>query len=388
MAVGTLALLTLTSACEKKPAPTLPPQEVFVITASEQAYNPQRGFNARIESKTDVNISAEVSGKLMAIHFREGDQVKAGAPLFDIDPAPYKAALSKTRAELTKARANLNNASKNFSRAKKLVDDGYISASEYDELESRELEAKAAEEAAQAALDSAQVDLEYTTIKAPQDGRVGRAKPSVGDVVNPGYGPLTTLVGKEGMQVVFQVPERLVLSSQRQDAKVNIKDIEVGLQMPDGVAYPYTGNIDYVSNRVDPTTGTVEVRAGMPNPDDILRPGMYVQAMVRVKEAFQSLMIPQAAVQVDQQGSYVLAVDGSDTVSRINLTTGDRVGENVLVNSGLQAGTRIIMRGIQKARPGDKVLVSPYKPATEPDPEPSSEPSPEPSPDSNGSAAQ
>lgn len=364
IAIASLTAVFLVSSCDEKAQPTTEPQEVFVVEAKEQPYNPHRGFNARIDSKTDVNISAEVSGKVLAIHFREGDQVLAGTPLFDIDPAPYKANLSKAKAELTKAKANLANANKNFARAKKLVSDGYISASEFDELESRELEAAAAVEAAEAALESAQVDLEYTTIKAPQDGRVGRAKPSVGDVVNPSYGPMTTLVGQEGMQVVFQVPEKLLLSS-RTGRKVAPEDIEVRLTMPDGSQYDQIGSIDYMSNRVDPTTGTVEVRANIANPNDVLRPGMYVQADVQLKNPVTGLMIPQSALQVDQQGTYVLAVDDSDSVTRINIQTGDRQGENVLVSSGLDAGTRVIVRGVQKARPGATVVVSEFKPATE-----------------------
>lgn len=361
-----LLALTLTlGACDKKAAPETKVPEVFVTVASEQPYSPQRGFNARIESRSDVNISAEISGKLLAIHFKEGDEVVAGAPLFDIDPAPYKAALARAKAELSKAEANKANAIKNFARGKKLVEDGYISGSEYDTLEARELEAAAAVEAAQAAVESAEVDLEYTTIKAPQNGRVGRAKPSIGDVVNPGFGPLTTLVGKNDMEVVFQLPERLLMVAQRPDSNVKVSDFEVALMMPDGSEYPQTGTIHYFSNRVDPTTGTVETRAAIPNPNDILRPGLYVQAIVRVKVPVMGLMIPQASLQVDQLGTYVLAVDDTDTVTRINLTTGERVGENVLVNSGLEAGARVIIRGVQKARPGTKVTVSEFKPATE-----------------------
>lgn len=365
ISLSMLILAALLGGCDEKAAPEATIPEVFVVEASEQPYHPQRGFNAHIASKSDVDISAEVSGKLIAIHFKEGDDVKAGDPLFDIDPASYKAALARAKAELSKAEANKANAEKNFARGKKLVDDGYISASEYDTLEARELEAIAAVEAAKAAMESAQVDLEYTSIKAPQDGRVGRAKPSVGDVVSPGYGPLTTLVGKNDMEVVFQVPERILLTAQRPDARVKVKDIEVALTMPDGQEYPHTGTITYFSNRVDSTTGTVEVRAAIPNPDDILRPGLYVQALVRVKEPLMGLMIPQSAVQVDQRGTYVLAVDGNDAVTRINMVTGERVGENVLVNSGLETGARVIVRGVQKARPGTKVKASPFKPATE-----------------------
>ncbi|MEE2733606.1 MAG: efflux RND transporter periplasmic adaptor subunit [Pseudomonadota bacterium] len=365
---GLMSCLTaglLLTGCDEKPLPEETIPQVFVVKASEQPYHPQRGFNAHIASRSDVDISAEVSGKVIAIHFKEGDDVSAGDPLFDIDPASYKAALARAKAELARAEANKSNAEKNFARGKKLVDDGYISASEYDTLEARELESIAAVESAKAALESARVNLEYTAIKAPQDGRVGRAKPSVGDLVNPSYGPLTTLVGKNDMEVVFQIPERLLLAAQRPDARITVKDIEVTVLMPDGREYAHVGTIHYFSNRVDASTGTVEVRAAIPNPDDILRPGLYVQALVRVKQPIMVLMIPQAAVQVDQRGTYVLAVDDTDTVTRINMVTGERVGENVLVNSGLDTGDRVIIRGVQKVRPGSPVKVEEYKPATE-----------------------
>ena len=206
---GTLLLTLTLAACDKPEDKKEEAPEVFVSIANEQPYRPQQGFNARIESKSDVDITAQVSGKLLAIHFKEGDQISAGDPLFDIDPAPYKAALSRAKAELAKAEANKQSAIKNFERGKKLVADGYISGSEYDTLEARMLETSAAVESAKAALESAQVDLEYTSIKAPQDGRVGRARPAVGDVVSPQSGTLTTLVGQDGMEVVFQLPEKI-----------------------------------------------------------------------------------------------------------------------------------------------------------------------------------
>lgn len=354
------------SACEDSPAPQAPPPEVFVVTASEQPYQPERTFTARIDSRSDVNITAQVSGKLTAVHFREGDMVEAGAPLFDIDPAPYEAALSKARAEHERTKANLQEAKSNFNRANKLVDKGYISDSEYDTLKARQQEAEAAEQSARAALESAQVDLSYTHISAPQAGRVGRSIASVGDVVSPGYGTLTTLVGGNDMQAVFQIPERLLTEAAMSENQPKPSEIEVGLELPNGSEYPYTGNIVYVSNRVDAHTGTVEVRAAMPNPRDLLRPGMFVQAHVRLKQTLQGLMIPQAALQVDQQGTYVFTVNAKNLVLRNNLMTGDRFGENVLVSEGLQPGDKVILRGIQKVRPGSEVQVSDYKPATEP----------------------
>ena len=341
-----------------------PLPEVFVIEASEQPYQPSKGFNARIESRSDVDISAQVSGRLIAIHFKEGDQVQLGAPLFDIDPAPYKAALARANADLSRAEANQKIAAKNFSRGEKLVTDGFISESEFDSLEAKKLETAAQTESATAAVQSAQVDLEYTSIKAPLDGRIGRSSPAVGDVISPQYGALTTLVGQNDMDIVFQIPEKILLSVQKSDSKITIKDIEVLLQLQDGSQYDHIGAIDYFSNRVDATTGTVEVRSQIANPNDKLRPGMFAQAILRLDHPLQSLMVPQATIPVDQRGTYVLVVDNNNMVTRKNIVTGERLNENVLINSGLDAGERVIIRGVQQARPGDTVTPTAYVPAT------------------------
>ncbi len=359
-----MAVLVL-SACEKKPIKEKPLPEVFVVVAEEQPYTPSQGYSARIDSRNDVDIMAQVSGKLIKIHFREGDQVKLDAPLFDIDPAPFKATLARAKAELTKSQASKRNAQRNFERGKSLVKDGFISESEFDTLEARKLESEASVEAAKAALDSAQVDLAYTNIKAPQAGRVGRSIPALGDVVSPSYGALTSLVGQDGMDVVFQLPEKAILRAQRSREKKTIDHIEVIVMLADGTEYPHKGRIDYFANRVDVKTATVETRARIDNSDDVLRPGMFVRAILRLDTPLQALMVPQAAVQVDQRGSYVLSVDANNTVVRMNLTTGERIGENVLVNAGLQTGDQVIVRGVQQARAGDKVKVSAFKPATD-----------------------
>ncbi|TVZ38286.1 membrane fusion protein (multidrug efflux system) [Alteromonadaceae bacterium 2753L.S.0a.02] len=350
-------------ACSEKPPEEAPAQEVFVVSAAEKPYRPTRGFNGRIRSSSDVAVKAQVSGELTAIHFKEGDVLAAGAPLFDIDPSSYQAELSKAKGELSKAKAARANAEKNFNRGKQLIEDGYISQSEYDELESRALEATAAVEAAEAAVERAQVNLDFTSIKASQDGRVGRSRYAVGDIVGPNSEPLTTLVGQGGMDVVFQLPESMLVQLRR-TRQITVDDIIVKLGLPDGSEYSETGKIDYLSNRVDPTTGTVELMARMPNPNDELRPGMFVRVVLQLEEPLMGLMAPQAAVQVDQQGTYVLAVDSNNQVTRKNLVTGERIGENTLVNSGLESGTLIIVRGVQKVRVGDTVIPLPYEPAT------------------------
>lgn len=366
MRLRVLCLSLLLAACgdnntavKEQPLP-----EVFVVEATEQPYRPSKGFNARIQSRSDVDISAQVSGRLVAIHFREGDQVQQGAPLFDIDPAPFKAALARANAELSRAEANQKIAAKNFTRGEKLVKDGFISESEFDNLEAKKLESAAQQESAKAAVESAKVDLGYTSIKAPLEGRIGRSAPAIGDIVGPQYGALTTLVGQDDMDIVFQIPEKLILSAQRPDTKITIDDIEVLLQLQGGTLYEQTGKIDYFSNRVDATTGTVEVRSNIANPNDTLRPGMFAHAILRLAHPLQSLMLPQASIQVDQRGTYVLTVDSNDIVTRKNVITGERMNENVLINSGVDAGEKVIIRGVQKARPGDKVTPTPFVPAT------------------------
>jgi len=359
-----LASLSLI-ACDKPQQQVQEDPEVFVVTVEEQPYKPSRGFNGRIRSSTDVDIMAQITGELIAIHFKEGDNITAGSPLFDIDPAAYRAAAAKAKADLARTQANQANALKNYERGKKLIEDGFISASEFDTLEARHLESAAATQAAEAALESANVDLAYTSIKAPQDGRVGRSNPAIGDIVSPQYGALTSLVGQDGMDVVFQLPEKLLLSLRHNESDITVADINVSLELPDGSLYEETGKVDYFSNRVDPRTGTLETMAHMPNPNDFLRPGMFVKVILQLNHPLKGLMVPQAAVQVDQRGTYVLAVDENNMVVRKNLITGERRGENTLVNSGLDAGTRVIIRGVQQARPGQKVQASVYKPATE-----------------------
>lgn len=357
-----LATLCIFSCGEKQETVNEVP-EVFVVSIEEKPYRPSRGFNGRIRSSNDVDIQAQVSGELVAIHFKEGDTIKAGAPLFDIDAAPYKAELAKAKGELARAKAAQNNAGKNFERGKKLVKDGFISAAEYDELETRALDSRAAVQTVEAAVDKAQINLNFTRIKAPQDGRVGRSKPAIGDIVGTGTEPLTTLVGQGSIDVIFQLPERLLISL-RHSARIKPEDVIVNLQLPDGSDYKETGKISYFSNRVDPTTGTLEAMASMPNPNDVLRPGLFVKVILRLDQPLMGLMVPQAAVQVDQQGTYVLAVDNNNTVMRKNLATGERLGEYTLVNTGLESGERVIIRGIQQARVGDTVKTLPYKPAT------------------------
>jgi len=356
-------LLLLLSACSEKEAPAPTPPEVFVISAIEQDYHPSRTYNARIQSSSDVDMKSQVDGKLIAIHFKEGDKVKKGALLFEIDSKEYETELSSARSKLNAASTALKIAQKNHLRGKELVKAGHISGIDFDKLTAKKLKAEAQFESMKAVVEKAQINVDYTRIKAPIDGRIGRSTLAIGDLVRAESGVLTTLIGNDGMQAVFQLPERLVTRLKKPDTDISVEDIIVSIIMEDGTEYTNAARIDYISNRVDSFTGTIEARVNTPNPDNLLRPGMYVRTILRLEKPVKSLVIPQAAVQADQLGSYVFITEDNKVV-RKNIDTDDRIGENVVVLNGLKTGDRVIVRGIQKARPGDTVKVSDFVPAT------------------------
>lgn len=365
MRIFTLLVLSyFMLACSEQEAPTPKIPEVFVVAASEQLYHPSRTYNARVQSASDVDIKAEVSGKLVAINFEEGNEVKKGDLLFKLDSKPYDAKLSRAKSDFDTAATDLKIAKKNYERGQKIVKEGHISASDFDKLKARKLKAESQLESAQTTVNSALIEVDYTNIKAPIDGRIGRANPAIGDLLGPDYGVLTTLVGQDGMQVVFHLPERLILRLKNPDTNIQVEDIIVSIKMEDGTEYAHTSQLDYFSNRVDSATGTIEARVDIANPDYLLRPGMFVRAILRLEEPVQSLVVPQAAVQVDQLGSYVFVADSNNKVVRKDIETDDRIGENVVVVLGLESGDRVIARGVQQARPGDTVKVFDYVPTT------------------------
>jgi len=365
MRVATIICLAIIlAACGEQEIPALKKPEVFVILASAQPYQPSRTYNARIQSTSDVDIIAQVSGELLKIQFTEGERVNKSDLLFEVDSKAYDAELARAESELNATITELDIAEKNYRRGKELVDAGSISESDFDKLTAKRRRAESEVESFQARVDSAQINVDYTRIRAPIEGRIGRSVPSIGDLVGPDFGALTTLIGNDDMQAVFQLPERLVLRLKKPGTDISVEDIIASIIMEDDTEYGHSARISYLSNRVDPATGTIEARINIPNPDNLLRPGMFVRTILRLEKPVQSLVVPQAAVQVDQLGSYVFIVDDSDKVVRKNIETDDRIGENVVIIDGLDAGDRVIVRGIQRVRPGDAVMVSDFIPAT------------------------
>jgi membrane fusion protein, multidrug efflux system len=350
-----LLAVFIVACADEAPAPHV--VEVVVDKVLSEPYQPKTEFVGRLQARDDVAIQARVTGYLLSRDFREGDFVEAGTVLYTIDSSEYDAALARAKADLASARAGQANAQRNFKRGRELLPKGAISQSEMDDLTAKKLEADARIESGLAQVTSAEVNLGFTTIIAPISGRIGRSVASVGDLVGPNTGNLTTLVSIDPIEALFSVSEAAyvatVKSRMQEELDVSaLRDVEVTLELTNGITYPEVGRIDYFANRVDQETGTLEARAAIPNPHSLLVPGQYVRVILQDTNLLDGLFLPQAAVQADQQGSFVLLVDSGSTVVRRNVELGDRFDERVLVYSGVEEGDLVIVRGLQQVRPG------------------------------------
>ncbi|GAB3273134.1 efflux RND transporter periplasmic adaptor subunit [Parahaliea aestuarii] len=355
------ALLLGLAACTEESAPP-PTIEVVVDTVVSEPFQPRSAYVGRLQAREDVTIQAKVTGYLVSRDFREGELVEAGDVLFTIDDSEYRAALARATADLASAKAAQANAERNFNRGRELLPKGAISQAEMDDLIAKKLDAEARIESARAQVTSAEVDLGFTVIKAPITGRIGRSRVSPGDLVGPTSGDLTTLVSIDPIEALFQVSEATYVStvSEHIGGELDpsaLQSIEVTLELTNGVSYPEVGRIDYFANRIDAATGTMEARASIPNPHSILVPGQYVRVILQDTNLMQGLFMPQAAVQADQQGSFVLVVNESGVVERRNVELGDRLDQSVLVREGVEAGEQVIVRGLQQVRAGMAVNV-------------------------------
>ena len=353
-------LLLLSACAADEPAPRV--VEVVVDEVVSEPYRPKSQYVGRLQAQDDVAIEARVTGYLLSREFVEGELVQAGDILYTIDASEYEAALARAKADLAAAVANQANAVRNYKRGKDLLPKGAISEAEMDDLTAKKLDADARIESANAQVTSAEVNLGFTTISAPITGRIGRSIASAGDLVGLNTGSLTTLVSIDPIEALFQVSEATYVSAIGRglgnQLDVNsLRRIEVSLELTNGALYPEVGRIDYFANRIDQSTGTLEARALIPNPHSLLVPGQYVRVILQDTELLEGLFVAQSAVQADQQGSFVLTVDGGSIVVRRNVDLGARNDDKVLVNKGLDEGDRVIVRGLQQVRPGMPVKI-------------------------------
>jgi membrane fusion protein (multidrug efflux system) len=350
-----LAAPFILAACgETSPsAPAAPPApSVVVEPVQAREVAAVSDYVGRSEASQRVEIRARVTGVLAERPFEEGSPVEAGALMFRIDPAEYEANLASARANVARAEATVEEAASNLKRYQDLVRRDAASVAKFEEAKARDATARADLEAAKATLRKAELDLGYTRITAPIAGRAGRANADVGNLIGPDSATLATIVQLDPINVIFSIGEREYLNYARNKNEGKATSLTPRLRLADGRMYEPAGKFDLIDNEVDPATGTITVRVTFPNPDRLIVPGQFVNVLLTSTEPERRVVIPQAAVQENQSGPFVLVVDADNRVAVRAIETGQRVGTAIVARSGLEAGEMIITDGIQKVRPG------------------------------------
>lgn len=312
-------------------------------------------FNGRIEAVETVALRPRVSGHIEKINYREGQTVTRGDVLFEIDARGYQAALTRAEADLASARAHASLARSEASRAQRLVSLKAVSAEELERRRAASAQADAAVKFAQAAVETARLELDFTRVRAPISGRAGRALVTVGNLVSSEgtENILTTLVSLDPMHVHFDSDERtylryaqMVRTGERPDERNGGVPVNIGLVGEDG--HPHVGQVDFIDNRVDPDSGTIRARATLSNPDGLLTPGLYARVRLQGSIPFKAVLVDDKAVMTDQDRKYVYIVDENNEAKRRDVSLG-RLAEGLrIVENGLQQGDRVIVNGIQK----------------------------------------
>ena len=333
---------------------------VSVITAEKRPVTESVRFVGRIQAIERVDVRARVTGFLEEVLFQDGDRVKTGAPLYRIEKGPFEAAVEQAKATLLRAQAQLDNATIQRQRAEDLLRSSSGSVATRDDRVAAEKAAQGDVAAAEAALKTAEINLAYTDINSPIDGRIGRTAVTRGNVVGPDSGVLTTIVSSDPMYVTFPVSQRefVRIFPPGRDGQAAIKNSKVVVQMSNGPVYPHVGKIDFVDVKVDQATDTIAVRASLPNPDGRLADGQLVQVSVEGDKPEERIVVPQAALIADQQGIYVFIVEnGKADIRRVKV--GQTVGGSIVVTEGLSGGELVVTSGMQGLRPGIAVMAAP-----------------------------
>ncbi|WP_152613284.1 efflux RND transporter periplasmic adaptor subunit [Inquilinus limosus] len=368
IAIGLLFLAGCNESSDKQAqAPQMPPPAVGVVTAAKRPVAEGVTFVGRVQAINKVDLVARVEGFLQQRNYTEGQEVKAGDLLFVLEKDTYQAAVDQAQANLSSAQANADNAKLQADRARDLIRNQNVSQATLDDRIAAEKSANAAVQQNQAALEQAKINLGYTEIKAPFDGRVGISTFSVGALVGPSSGALATIVSQDPIYVTFPVSDRFIQDVQQASGsgRVEPQDVVVHLTLANGSQYPEVGKIDFTDVKVDQNTDTLLVRAVFANPNRILTDGQYARVTAERKTPVEALVIPQRAILTDQTGSYVLVVGQDKKAAAKHITTGANQGADVVVQQGLNDGDVVIVDGVQKVRPGQEVNPAP---ATDPAP--------------------
>jgi RND family efflux transporter MFP subunit len=345
-----------------QPAAVPPPPKVLVSHPVERPLAETREYTGHLEAVETVSIRARVRGVLQKIHFEEGAEVEQEALLYELDSSEYQAAFDEKAADIARLEHELRLAESEAKRSSELYEQKATSKETWD-LKQNKLEvAKAELERARAALRQSELNLSYTKIYAPISGRVGRTLVTVGNLV--GYNEptlLTNIVKMDPIYVGFEIPERDLLrfeqTDQAQSSSWSLMQAPLGIGMETETDFPHAGIINFRDNRVESETGTVLVRGTLPNPDRKLVPGLFARIQVPVGRPKTRLLVPETALAADQRGRYVLVVDTDDTVEQrpVQIEMNLEHRGFLPIREGLTAADRVIVSGLQRARPGAKV---------------------------------
>jgi membrane fusion protein, multidrug efflux system len=371
-----------TSGCKKTPQWQVETPEVTVVNAKKEKIKLSSEYIGQAVAYDYVKLHPRVRGFLEKRNFIEGQYVKKGQILFQIEKAQYEIAVMAAQGNLDKAQDILNNATINYNRYKDLVPSRAVSEKEYDNVRSQYYQAKATMLIEKAALENAQLNLSYTDIKAPLNGCIGISKAYVGMLVGPelfylkDWKPLAELVQYDPIHVEFNVPESEEVSRMEDFIKSHgkgwksivgtklVPDIIIKLILSNGQEYTHKGEIDYVGIKVNPLTGTVLVRARFENTDYLLLPGAFVTVIKESKFKTEEIIIPQIAIQEDQAGKYVLTVDKNSKIEIRHVKIGAPYKTGIVIKSGLKEGESVVIKGLQMVQDGMKVKAIPEKTVT------------------------
>ena len=336
------------------PLPLVETQRVILVEHQQS-----KSYIGRIAAIEDTNITAHVSGYLQARHFKEGQLVEKGDLLYTIEPSSFEAQLASAKAAVAQANAVLKKVQLDHVRGNELLPRGSISQSEFDALTAALHGGRAELEAAKAKLKLAEVNLSYTQIRAPFNGRISDSKVSSGDLVSPSTGVLATLVSLDPINTAFSASEReriaLGMDKIKGDGATQANGVEVLLELENGEQYPYLGQLNYLGNRINLDTGTIDMRAVIPNPEQRLLPGQHIKINLRESVAKNVIVIPRRAVQTDLEGDFVMVMSDDNIAERRNVDLGPQVEQGISINQGLSLNDVVITQGLQRVRNGVEV---------------------------------
>ena len=372
-AAGFVTVLALGIAGARAAAP--PPPVVSVVVVKPQKVYQQDSFIGRIQAGHIVNLVPRVTGYLEKRQFRQGAEVKKGQLLYVIEPGPYQAAFDQAKANVADAQATLDNAELTLERAARLLHTPAGQQSTYDDDKAAAESAAAKLQAAEAARETAAINLAYTQIRAPLDGRIGASAVNIGNVVGPNTGTLATVVSQNPMNIVFSMPTRdAIRLRQRLATQGGLAGVVLRVKLPDGRMDRQQGTLDFTSNQISQGTDSLAMQGTIPNPvikglgnartsDRELTSGEFVTVIVRSRTPEQKIVLPRDAVLADQVGDYVLTVGKDGKVARADVKLASTTPATATIASGLAIGTKVIVDGVEKVHPGvkanAKVIASP-----------------------------